>query len=76
MNAHLLLVVFCWEGEMSRFKNNHVLAFRVQNEVERRALDRLAERRKQTLSEFLRGLVRRALIEELDLDQSRKMQRY
>ena len=54
---------------MSRFKNKHVVTFRVGTEAERLALDRLAARRGRSRSDLLRGLVRRVLIADLGLDR-------
>jgi len=57
---------------MSKFKNKHVITFRVGNAAERVALDRLAARRGRSRSDLLRGLVRRVLIEDLELDLTGK----
>ena len=54
---------------MSKFRNQHVVTFRVGTEAERDALDRLAERKGRSRSDLLRALVRRVLIADLGLDR-------
>lgn len=53
------------EVKISRFKNHHVITFRVTNAAERDALDRLAERKGKSRSDLLRAAVRRLLLADL-----------
>jgi len=54
---------------MSKFKNKHVVTFRVGTEAERLALDRVAASKGRSRSDLLRALVRRVLIADLGLDR-------
>lgn len=54
---------------MTKFRNEHVITFRVGSEAERLALDRVAESRGKSRSDLLRAVVRRLLLADLGLDR-------